>query len=986
VLLILLPPIVTGQPTGKISGKIVAGSTQSALEGARIFLRGTSHEAVVDVAGDFTMLAVPAGSYDITASHGGYESVTLRGVRVWGGLTSQVQIMLPGRSDTLPTVEVVAGRSPVGRPATSTIRLIDQEWFDRFPLRGIDPAIALQPGIIEVSGSLHARGSRSDDMKYTLDGAPINDPINSGRAMGIIPESIEEVQLKMVGYTAEEGGTNGALVGMQRRTGSEQWRASFTFETDQYAPTGVPTLGGYTDNLANVIFTAGGPLAEEVRLFASGAYFYDGPGENSWAGPFNFGSFVTLMVRTPQHPTMWRSDTLELSGWGGGSRFGYRREWQSAGTLSLDLNPTLVRMGWTLNYLPWKNGLAFTDREINPHLTTEGYRQEALGTVKATQYLGDRTYLEFSANLQRTFSESYDPDFKGNLLLYGDSAANAARGVGMDYNGKFFGDYEIMLGGSARRSALGFPRYSPIGSGYQAGYGKSLASGYGMRFDVSSQVSKEVELKGGVEFETYSCRRYTPTNIFNWAYWNKRYRPDLSNYDDPNTQLFRAQLRVGTNNFGYDLLGNEIDNDLIVDDRNGTYMDSPGPLRPMTAGAYVQTEVELHDLVMTLGLRYDYFHTDTWDLANRSSIEYNDSLGIPSQGNFIKARALDYLEPRIGVAIPVAEGTVFHTTFGRFVQLLRLSEMVNAPTFLPYAWNSSIPQAVGFGMAPQRSVIYEIGFQHQLSDVVSLDITAFYKDIVGQPQYSMVSPAAGVPQGRYPLFVNTDFTTAKGIEIKCDLRRAGRLSASLTYTYSDVKATASGPSETASIWMYDTEGPYLPLYVMPATFNQAHSGNLVLGYSFGGGDGGPVLERMGLSLLLVFHSGENWTRVYSPTNNLADKKNNYPVEETGASVTPWGFRVDARLDKQIDIGPLTLDLYVRVRNLLNSFVPTGVKARTGDVFNDGYLQTPEGQAQAALYGADSQMWKTIYGYFNDTARAASIEPPRSVLLGLKLEL
>jgi hypothetical protein len=988
LLLLLVPVLAFSQIGGKIRGKVVDQKTLEGLVGANVLVVGTSMGAATDVNGEFIVLNVPSGSYDITARYVGYETVTLKGIRVIGGLTAEANFQLPAAGVELPTVQIVAERPLVNKSATSTIRVVEQEFFTTLPSRGINAVISLQPGIVDIGGVFYARGSRAEDMKFTLDGAPINNPIAGGRGISIIQEAVEEMQVLMGGYSAEYGGTNGALVKTQYRTAGEKWNGSFTAETDKYASVGQNFLGAYPDNIANFVVTAGGGITSNLRLFVSGAYYYNGPGYNTWSGPFDFGKFTTLKQVTPAHPTAALTDTIELSGWGGGSRGEWAKNYLSAATLTWDLHPTQIRFSGTYNYNPYKNGLSWTQREINPHLTTEGHSTDALGTVKLTQFFGEKTFLELSGNYYFTNYEAKDPDFGNNYILYGDSAANAARGVAMRGTNYFFGASTIVLGGETN-TASGFPTYSPAGTGYSSGYNKGKTQGYGGRLDISSQISKAVELKGGAEFQSYTYRRWAPADIMSWAGWNKTYKPDFSNYNAASTQLFRALARKNSNSIGYDLFGNEISDNIIVNDPNGAYMDSQGPLQPLTIGAYAQAKVELRDLTMTVGLRYDYFNTDTQDLLNRNSLTFNDSLRIVNQSNFVKSRPLDYLQPRIGFSFPVTDRTVFRANFGRFVQLLRLQEMVNAPTALSgilfggYFYLNTY----AFGIAPQATTNYEVGFQQQLGEVASLDVTGFYKDITGQLQYTMYYPAIGAENGSYPLYINNDFTTTKGLEIRINLRRTQRLSGVLTYTWSDAKTTGSSTTQTNGIWgTAGLTGPYLPRYIQPASFNQGHRGNLIMDYRFGKNDGGPILEQLGLNLQLIFHSGQNWTRVYSPVGDLSDPRDRYPLEEVGGSTTPWGFRLDGRLDKTIDIGPISLNLFVRATNILNAFIPTGVKATSGDVFNTGYLNSLDGKAQAATYGQYAKTWAHIYDYFNNSTRAGYIEAPRTVIVGVKVDI
>ena len=92
---------------------------------------------------------------------------------------------------------------------------------------------------------------------------------------------------------------------------------------------------------------------------------------------------------------------------------------------------------------------------------------------------------------------------------------------------------------------------------------------------------------------------------------------------------------------------------------------------------------------------------------------------------------------------------------------------------------------------PIRTTQYEIGFTQQFTDFAALDVTAFYKDIKGQIQYTEMQTEAGAAKAQYPTFINQDFATTKGLEISLKVRRVERVRAEINYTYSDAKGTNS---------------------------------------------------------------------------------------------------------------------------------------------------------------------------------------------------
>ena len=68
--------------TGKISGKIVDSNSNEPLIGANIIIQELSIGASSDEDGNYFLLNIPPGTYDVTASYIGYSQVELTGVTV----------------------------------------------------------------------------------------------------------------------------------------------------------------------------------------------------------------------------------------------------------------------------------------------------------------------------------------------------------------------------------------------------------------------------------------------------------------------------------------------------------------------------------------------------------------------------------------------------------------------------------------------------------------------------------------------------------------------------------------------------------------------------------------------------------------------------------------------------------------------------------------------------------------------------------------
>src|SRR5512136_2689907 len=108
LLAVLLPALLLA--AGKIRGKVSDAGTGEVLVGANVVIVGTSMGAATNVSGEFVILNVPAGTYQLKTSYVGYQTITISNIRVNNDLTSDAIFQLPAEGVTVATVEIVAQR------------------------------------------------------------------------------------------------------------------------------------------------------------------------------------------------------------------------------------------------------------------------------------------------------------------------------------------------------------------------------------------------------------------------------------------------------------------------------------------------------------------------------------------------------------------------------------------------------------------------------------------------------------------------------------------------------------------------------------------------------------------------------------------------------------------------------------------------------------------------------------------------------------
>jgi hypothetical protein len=145
----------------------------------------------------------------------------------------------------------------------------------------------------------------------------------------------------------------------------------------------------------------------------------------------------------------------------------------------------------------------------------------------------------------------------------------------------------------------------------------------------------------------------------------------------------------------------------------------------------------------------------------------------------------------------------------------------------------------------------------------------------------------------------------------------------------------------------------------------------------------PVFERLGLNLLFRFNSGQKYTRV----NPEDFDERRTPIESLNESSTPWVFYLDGRLDKTVTIGPLDVNFYIWVINILDSYNVEAVYATTGSWTSNGYLASEQGQKLIENYEVYGDLFTQLYQdfyYQMYLMNAGVYGTPRQIRLGLKV--
>ncbi len=278
VLICMTASQVFAGTTGKISGKIIDKSTGEALIGANVLIVGTSMGSSSDIDGNYFILNIPPGEYQVKASMIGYASVTFEHVKVSVDQTTKIDFELNPESIELENVVVTAEKPIVRKDLTSTEQTVSGDDISMLPLEDVASVVNLQAGVING----HFRGGRSDEVRYLIDGVPVNDVYSGQSSLSAEVNSIQEVQVLVGTFNAEYGDAQSGVVNQVTKIAGDKLTGNISAYTGDYVSSHTGIFQYINHISPNDVYDLEGNLSGPVpgignllKFFVSGRYNRD---------------------------------------------------------------------------------------------------------------------------------------------------------------------------------------------------------------------------------------------------------------------------------------------------------------------------------------------------------------------------------------------------------------------------------------------------------------------------------------------------------------------------------------------------------------------------------------------------------------------------------------------------------------------------------------------------------------------------------------
>ena len=858
IISLLITGTVIAGTTGKISGKVTDASTGEPLAGANVMIAGTIFGASTDEVGDYFIINIPPGSYEVSVAYIGYEKKVSSNTRVSIDQTTTVNFALNASVIEGASVDVVAERAIIEQDITGSKAVLTADFLDNMAVVDLEDALSQQTGFVDMGETQYIRGGTASEVNYMVDGISMVSGILGDSWARLNTSSMEEVEVLTGGYNAEYGNAMSGVVNIVSKEASagSGIRGSVKLRT---RPAGKYHWGRnmYADDLW---YRTNYDLAHWQSELED---------ENKLAG---FKSYLSLW-----YPDQWNENsadptaqqlldlyTEQITPQDVLGKYTERAEHELEATIygavSSKLNYLLSVRG--------KNGVNIFPQggEYNPERNIQ---------ANINYYLTDNQKLTLNVMSGGYTSYTYTESNWNNR----ESSKEAAWQPNPDIRDPYVGMAFAPWGGYWAKG----PQVKDI-TMWGLTYQNTLSPKTFFTIKVNGLSDDMTEIQDYSKFKTTEQQMPWGGSQFDLAgnFRIEARQIQVNNYTESSQTNFKADLTSQVTKTHQIKTGAEFSMSTL--DYQHYYMefaagdtwhlDNVYDSKPSEFNAYIQDKMEFEGMIVNVGLRIDGFNANnnyaeniydpvgfqSWNggvdnkPSNTASIwqsylnkrdwfavlegvtpaDYRSSFeGVLNDGNTVASEWKTAISPRLGISFSITAKSKLRFNYGHFYQRPNWSKILGFPT----SWYDSDPygsvrmdQWQGYygqpGITYEKTIQYEVGFDINFADVWRATSAFYYKDgsqlnrfnhtstynrggggvnATGwgvasfRDNYSRSRNIAG--DGHDNIFyTNNGYKDSRGIELSLDKMYRNNWSASFSYEYS---LTSGGLAGYA--WYYEDD-------------------------------------------------------------------------------------------------------------------------------------------------------------------------------------
>lgn len=956
VALLLCVSLVYGGTTGKIAGRVVDKSSGEPLPFANIIVVGTTMGTVTDLNGDYFIINIPPGTYDIQARMMGYNDITVKNVKVDIDQTSTVNFELGLEVIKMPET-VVYGKKVIEPDVTYSKEEISGEDIAKMAVNDPVEALLTSTSMVMDPGrrEIHVRGGRGGEVLYLIDGMEVRDPlVGGGLAMQVDDSEVDQMEIITGGFNAEYGNAQSGIVNLITREGNAKKHSlQVAYKSDRLLMQPDYDHWGRTINSFNTdkaTFTAGGPepLTKHIlpalglRVPWSVTYYVSTTGDwtNTYT-PFNdrgLNSFLTTYK-------LW--DKIRL-------RDKMRNVYTTNSKIACKFSPTAkLSLGYRRSF----------ERRFDYDHDFKNIAQNAYRRNKNTYQLVSDWNQTLAANTFYTVSMSYFhtsylllpggkyPDEINHYPNTSDDPLDIVIGYSgidgrdepfadeMEYNGMYdWGELFVDLNkngfwdeGEPFTDQKQQNYHYDIGERFRDWNGDGEWTGDEPYYDWGTDGNPDIPDSNGtqgngqydvgepfIDYNENGVRDEVVGDQFydygydQWSQYHKRYTNSFTIKGDITSQLTKVHLvKTGFEFKRYRMKQEEIQYPWYIDETRDPLPPGDWPLRgifrdyftrhPASGAYYVQDKIETKGMIINVGLRLDFSYAGP-EVEEARKEEFS----------FMGTEVT--LSPRFGISFPISEFDKMYFSYGHFSQIPEFQYFYQDTT----QYSSAIRLYGNPNLHSEETIAYQLGVVHAFGSLTKLELRGFYKDVRGL----IDTEKRGYAPFEYQIRVNKDYGSVRGVEVSFNTAASRYYQFSLDYTLMWAMGKSSSDRQG---YDYDYQGIPLPLREYPLDWDQRHAITTVLDIRSNSGEN-PVLlgmafpDKWGINILTQWSTGFPYTPAES---------------EGGGQVIPNSERMpfttttDIKATKWFYLGPIRYEFLAEVKNVFDKSNILAVYSATG---------------------------------------------------------
>lgn len=872
--------LFSGQ-TGKIAGIVTDASSGDALVGCNVLVKGTSQGASTDANGEYFIINLSPGSYDLEFSMIGYAAYTAEGVNVNIDVTTPVNAAISTEAVTMSGIVVTAEQPAIENTLTSTKQIVSGDMMSGMAVTDVNDVVKTLPGVTELGGDLHIRGGRSGEEMYLVDGASVTNAVMGGEAIPVNPGMVGELQLITGTFNAEYGQAMSGLFNTVLREPAPGFHASFGYRTTLGQDYFKADAGDFADKEV---------YAETMEIVDDNQNYTNAVKGTDYTETA-FGGEKTIMDFSAGFGTGTFGGVFSLRTLDDGGRLpGLAEDLQNVqAKFNIQLGSSLKISTEVMNYT--RNG--FYDPTYDAERMDAGMDIWQWIWAMDQYPVTEESATQFGVTANYVMSPSTNITVRADMMMrnqedgakrdgaFVDFDTNAKVTATTSYNGAEGPNHTKVMEDRANSNAW-YNMENVYGH-----YFKSEETITTIGAHATSQLNNRHQLKAGFDYRMFDLDRS------GHDVWYGR----TLGYTEANPRLQH---------------------------------NSFGGATPMEIAAYAQDQMEFNDMILNVGLRFDGFDAGSDKGVWAPNDPISDAAGDGTVNPFDPSKRTatemkTQISPRLGASFPVGDNMAFRYAYGSFFQRPEFYSLLNnhmaqmdggtESGFFIYLGNANLD--------PMKNTIYEMGLQYSLASNLKLDVSGYHRDIsnlqASQEVYAIPYQDDGsghdneagwsadetFEAAHYSVMVSDHFGDVRGLETSLSMTGQSGLTGRVSYTFSIARGTASDKINAGN-GSLTQDGGGIAANVLTMTTLDWHRPHILNGYVDYHMDMSGLLQSAGVNLTFNAQSG-------------------LPVSARsgvgGASLSqraPSTIDLNLKLDARLSVAGISPTVYLLVENVMNN--------------------------------------------------------------------